>query len=320
MKRIYDLNDEEKVVVPAVVPEGDFDKFDAMMAKTRTYWQTRGDKSRRKMLSDGTMRNTLECMRSLRNKLGSIVFTDDWVSQAADRLKKEGHPDGSINNYMSAINRFFEANGHREISTPYYEVAHVDHYHYSVVEVNKLMASARTLPHRAVLGFLYYQGPRVGEMCDLKMADLDMGRHEVRLYAKKNKKERLIPLMPALIPTLQDWLTMRETKAVPILQEQGLEVPENVFLNQEGRQFNKDSVEGLIDRAAARAGFTGRTLAESHPHTLRHTCANHLIHVHGWDIATVAYFLGDTVNTIERYYAHTGVEDCRRNMLRGMQR
>ena len=108
---------------------------------------------------------------------------------------------------------------------------------------------------------------------------------------------------------------MREN-LVATMKDRGMPEPKNVFLNQDGRPMSWDSVEDAVAHAAERAGFVGKALEEGHPHTLRHSCGNHLLHEYGWDIASVSYFLGDTIATVEKYYAHTGINDCKRNMMR----
>ena len=216
---------------------------------------------------------------------------------------------------MSAVGRFFEANGHR-VQVPYFDVIHVDHFHYSISEVMRMCAVARSIPHNAILNFLFWQGPRVGEICNIKTTDVDMVHEEVKIFGQKNHKWRTIPLQPEVLPSLKAWMDMREKSSVPILQEQGLPVPAYLFLNQDGKMFCKDSIQGVVERAGRRAGFVGDALKESHPHTLRHSIGHYLLHERGWDIATVAYYLGDTIATIEKYYAHTGIDDVRRNMNR----
>lgn len=318
LKAVYKI-DGAAQSVPEVTEQIDTD-FKEQMRLVRKYWQTattKGRSGKKKARSDGTMRNTELMMASLKNKLGSIELTDAWVEKAAERMLQDKMSNGSINAYMHSVSRFFEALGH-PVEVPTYEYDAEEHFYYSVTSVNQLLkgAYARSIPHGAIMAFLYYQGPRNSELCNLKMENLDLVHNEVAIYGQKTHKWRNIPLDPLLMPALNKWLDLRKNEIVPFLKQQGMEVPDNIFLNKFGRPFKDEGIEKLVYNIAKRIGFEGKELTEAHPHTLRHTCCNHLIHVHGWSITDVAYYMGDKVATVEKYYAHTGVNDCRRNMER----
>jgi integrase len=316
MKNIYSLSGEEPEPITGQK------SFEDLMAATRKHWQTSGrrDESgmrrRKKSLADGTMTVTGYCLRSVMRKMGGIELTQEWIDSAAEKLKIAGLDERTINNYMLSIDRVFQANG-ADVIVPQFEETFVEHYHYSISEAEKLIRFGRKEPSKAILGFLYFQGPRVGELCNVNMEHLDMGARRVKLYGQKTRKWRTIPLNPKLLPYLTPWLEMRE-KIVRVLQNSGGQVPNALFLNQCGRRVTEKGVEKLVERTAKKAGFEGKALEEAHPHTLRHSIANHLLHEYNpkWDIPSVAYFLGDSIDTVEKYYAHTNVENCERNMAR----
>ena len=76
-KKIYNVRNEKVFIAPEPVASTVDVELERQIAKTKLYWQTCATKSRRKMLSDGTMRNTGECMRSLKKKLHGIEFSDE---------------------------------------------------------------------------------------------------------------------------------------------------------------------------------------------------------------------------------------------------
>jgi integrase len=313
MKVIYSLKEKEEE--PKQQSDTEFTK---MIEQVNEYYQTKSrsvnDGGRRRVLSDGTLRTNRAVMASLKKKMGGIEITDAWADMVIKTLKKDGLDAGSINTYSDAITRTFRALGH-PIVMPAQDAAHKDHYHYSVTQINRLMDATRSIPHKAVMKFLFYQGPRAGELCDLKMEKLNMDAEEVSIYGQKNHKWRTIPLDPAVIQPLKRWLDMR-VEVVGYMLQQGLTVPDTVFLNRHGNPFSISSIEDIVATSADRTGFTGIERDEAHPHTIRHSRAYNLLFDEKWDIASVAYFLGDRVATIEEYYAHTDAEAVRRNMKR----
>lgn len=315
MRRIYQSNR------PTTAKNANFEitpedaQFMTLWAVTDNYWLTNGD------FADGTKNITYQLVRSLAHKLGDIELSEQWVARAVQQLQKEKKSKKSINTYMDAIKRVYVANGADKIAIPHSKTDDVEHYYYKLpATVEKLIRFGRTETQQAVIAFYYYQALRNTELTELKMKDLRMDSLEVNVYGKKTRKYRLIPLDPRLLPFLTKYLELRRTKFVPDLEAQGISEPSTLFVNELGRQFSDESTRQMVYRTARRAGFEGIDLEEAHPHILRHSRANHLIHHEGWDIATVAYFLGDTVGTVEKYYAHTGSNDCKRNMMKAMRR
>lgn len=315
MKRIYQSNQPttELNANTEIAPEDV--EFLRLWAVTENYWLTNGD------FADGTKKITYQLVRSLVHKLGSIELSEKWVARAVQQLQAEKKSKKSINTYMDAIGRVFDANGAGNIAIPHSKTDDVEHHYYKQPAiVEKLIRFGRTETQQAIIAFYYYQAVRNTELTELKMKDLHMDTLEVNVYGKKTRKYRMIPLDPGVLPYLNKYLELRRNKFVPILEEQGLPVPPNVFLNELGRPFSDESTRQMIYRAGKRAGFEDVDLEECHPHILRHSRANHMLHIEKWDIASVAYFLGDTVGTVEKYYSHTGSINCRNNMLKAMRR
>lgn len=285
--------------------------LEEVLRKTRTYWTTMVTTPR----MDSTMTETDYQFRSMNRKLGGFEFTQDWVARALTACKSEGRNVGSCNTTMAALKRVFVANGaDKEIKFPIdSKWRREEHHYYTVDEVLRLISAARRISHRAILSTLYYQGLRNSELRNLPMSCVDIEKEEMRIWGQKTRKWRTIPINPDLLPVLNQWLSVRDS-AVKAVRSRRISEPIELFFTTRGGKFGHDGVQRIVKRSAERAGFSGISLIEAHPHTLRHTCANHLLHVYGWDLPTVAYFLGDTVSTVAEVYAHTGIEQCRANM------
>ena len=152
------------------------------------------------------------------------------------------------------------------------------------------------LRDRALLEFLYATGARVSEAVGANLTDVDMDDHVARLTGKGDK-QRLVPLGSYACQALERYLdgprAQLQAKAA-----KGAEV-NAIFLNKRGKRLSRQSVWEIVQKAADRAGIT----KEVHPHTLRHSCATHLIQG-GADVRMVQELLGHASVTTTQIYTH----------------
>ena len=134
--------------------------------------------------------------------------------------------------------------------------------HLTVEEVDRLLAQPQVetptgVRDLALLAFLYNTGLRVGELCALNRADVQLladGWGHVQLVGK-GRRLRWVPINSHARRTLEDYLACREDDE-PAL-----------FLNRSGKRFSVRGVALLVNRYLRRIGITDR----SGPHLLRHT-------------------------------------------------
>jgi integrase len=72
-------------------------------------------------------------------------------------------------------------------------------------EVQRLIAHAKNLYHRTILLTLYGAGLRRGELCHLKVRDIDSQRMVLRIEQGKGGRDREIPLSPTLLVALREY-------------------------------------------------------------------------------------------------------------------
>lgn len=153
----------------------------------------------------------------------------------------------------------------------------------------------RALRDRALLALLYGGGLRVSEACGLRMADLSLRAHPgataagVLRVIGKGSKERLVPFGGAARAALEAWLA----EGRPGLAGGS----DSVLLTKSGAALDRHQAFRIV-RAAARVAGIARPI---HPHTLRHSCATHLL-LGGGDLRAVQEYLGHAdLRTTERY-------------------
>ncbi len=168
----------------------------------------------------------------------------------------------------------------------------------------------------AILEFLYATGCRVSELVDLRLDDLhlDVPQPFVRLKGK-GKKERIVPVGSKAVVAVKRWLAIRSPAAR--LKPDG--TPANkkkikglarsllpfVFLSRNG-QLKRTMIHYLV-KACARRARLGKDISA---HTLRHTCATHLLSG-GADVRVVQEFLGHSSILTTQIYTHVDRERLR---------
>jgi site-specific recombinase XerD len=149
---------------------------------------------------------------------------------------------------------------------------------------------------QALLLFLYNTGARVDEAAHVTVADLTLGSSAaVRLVGKGNKT-RVCPLWPLTGDVLKRLVVGRAPH-------------DRVFLNRHGQPLTRFGMYRLVRQAVARACLATPSLKTKRvsPHTLRHTCAVHLLRA-GVDINTIRAWLGHVSLDTTHVYAEVDLE------------
>jgi integrase/recombinase XerD len=166
-------------------------------------------------------------------------------------------------------------------------------------QVVRLLASPATdgpidVRDRALLELLYGTGMRVSEAVGLDLGDVDFEEEVVRVTGKGDK-QRLVPLGRAAAAALRAWLAddVRGHLLAAARRPEG----RAVFCNQRGRRLTRQGVDLVVRRHARRTRLPEGTSA----HTLRHSCATHML-AHGADVRVIQELLGHaSVGTTQRY-------------------
>ncbi|WP_324615124.1 site-specific tyrosine recombinase XerD [Nesterenkonia sedimenti] len=171
------------------------------------------------------------------------------------------------------------------------------------------------LRDRALLEFLYATGARISEAVALDVDDVHAvqdagagGLVLVRVTGKGNK-QRMVPLGSKAQEALGNYLSSagRTTLADKAAARSGRSgASPALFLNKLGGRLSRQSAWEVLKKTADAAGIT----AEVSPHTLRHSCATHLLEG-GADIRTVQELLGHASVTTTQIYTKVTIESLR---------
>jgi site-specific recombinase XerD len=148
---------------------------------------------------------------------------------------------------------------------------------------------------QAVLELLYGSGLRVGELCGLRPADVDLVRGQLLVWGK-GAKQRLLPMSERSVDAVRAWVEHGRSALVTA------DTPADaLFLNRRGRRLTPRDVRRILDRRAS---------APTHPHALRHTFATHLLDG-GADLRAVQELLGHEDLATTQLYTHVSKERLR---------
>lgn len=140
----------------------------------------------------------------------------------------------------------------------------------------------------ALFSLLYGCGLRLGEALALKVADAPHG--DAMTVTGKGRKQRLVPVLPAVRQAIADYLALRPFKA-------GGEAP--LFVGARGKRLNPGVVQRQMRRLRPLLGLPDTAT----PHALRHSFATHLLAA-GGDLRTIQELLGHaSLSTTQRYTA-----------------
>ncbi len=159
-------------------------------------------------------------------------------------------------------------------------------------------SAALALRDTALIELLYGAGLRIAEVVAIKLADLQLGRGEVKVTGKGDKQRVALfgaPCRRALEAYLSDGRPALATTTDAAL-----------FLNRNGGSLGERGARARLDDIARAAG-----LPEAfHPHTLRHSFATHLLDG-GADLRVVQELLGHESLGTTQVYTHVSTTRLR---------
>ena len=132
---------------------------------------------------------------------------------------------------------------------------------------------------KAMLELLYATGIRVTELIDLDIGDVNLAAGVIRCHSRN--KERIIPMYPAAIKALSDYITLVRPQMIALPDEPSL------FVNVSGERMSRQGFWKIIKYYQKKANIE----KDITPHTLRHSFAAHLLE-NGADIHAIQEMLG----------------------------
>jgi integrase/recombinase XerC len=148
-----------------------------------------------------------------------------------------------------------------------------------------------------IVELLYVSGIRRAELIGLKTHHTFFKENIIRVRGKGDK-EREIPLLPAIMEKLKNY--------VSLLQET-FPGSEYLFVTEKGKKLYPSAVNNIVQTVLSKEGFSGK----KSPHMLRHSFATHLLN-NGADLNSIKEVLGHRSLAATQVYTHNSFEKLKK--------
>ncbi len=158
-----------------------------------------------------------------------------------------------------------------------------------VLSEQEMIAMLKCIPnvkHKAIVMLLYSSGLRISELLNLKIADIDMNRMQIRVVQGKGNKDRYVGLSEVFLIVLKRYA-------------EAYKPTDYVFNGEGGGKYSAESTRAIIRNASRKAGIKKKVT----PHILRHSYATHLLE-NGVDLRYIQELLGHKSSETTEIYTH----------------
>lgn len=249
----------------------------------------------------------------------SLVSADDikrWVMA----MNEAEYKASSVNRRISSLRSYFRYLCKREIldKNPTLRISSLKRERRlpEFVEKNKMEAildeitSYKGDEHdqcrdNLIILLFFSLGMRLAELLDIRLDDFSGDRSELKLRGKGDK-ERIVPIIPMLIPYINRYIELRTEVANNKIAENGDKTwnieKESLFLTCKGRQISRSAVYRIVNERLRAAGVESK----SSPHVLRHTFATYMLN-QGADLRSIQEILGHASLEATQIYTHNNI-------------
>ena len=271
-------------------------------------------------LEDGLSKNTLEAYRR------DLTLFAKWLTtNSHDALT--GASMEIIQNYMHTLQNSKATSANRRLTVFKRFYQHAIRLHKISIDPTIKIASAKTpsrniqtlseaqveallnapdvttalgLRDRCMLELMYASGLRVTELVLVKIQEVSMNDHVLRITGKGDKT-RLVPFGEIA----SSWISRYLKDSRPLVMKG--KVDDALFVTARGTAMTRQMFWILIKKYSQLATIN----APLSPHTLRHAFATHLIN-HGADLRVVQLLLGHSDISTTQIYTHVARERLKR--------
>ncbi len=164
-------------------------------------------------------------------------------------------------------------------------------------EVAVILAHCKDVREHAILSLLATSGIRNEELCNLRVADVDMAACELSVREGKGLKDRQVSFDGRCVQILHEYLGQYPREGQSYL----------FTTRRKGEQYTTTALRRLVKRVVARTRIKKRV----YPHLFRHSLATNLI-ARGAHVRAVQHILGHSFLETTMLYVETSPEYVRR--------
>jgi len=239
-----------------------------------------------------------------------LQVTEKTIRLYLIHLNKQEMSKSSISRKMSSLRSFFDfviqevenaSNPAKKIKNPKYKrklpgTINLD----SFEEIFRLLSEDDDLFRRslntAIFELLYGCSLRVSELCTLKVHDVNLANHTIKVLGK-GSKYRIVPLGKTSSEVIKKYLEQREEGE-----------NKNFFLKKDGNSIDRWYVYRLVKKYLTKV----TDIEQKSPHILRHSSATEMLN-RGADLLAVKEILGHENLSTTQIYTHVSVEQLKKS-------
>ena len=155
------------------------------------------------------------------------------------------------------------------------------------------------LRDKLLIELLYSTGIRRAELINLKKSDINSSKTTLKVLGKRNK-ERILPLLPTILPLLNTYIEERSKLEIVIDSD-------SLLLTKSGYKIYETLVYRVINKYLSMVS----PKVKKSPHILRHTFATHLLNK-GADLNAVKELLGHSSLASTQVYTHNSIVELKK--------
>ncbi|MFD2585461.1 tyrosine-type recombinase/integrase [Croceitalea marina] len=152
---------------------------------------------------------------------------------------------------------------------------------------------------KLLIELLYSTGIRRAELINLKKSDINSSKTTLKVLGKRNK-ERILPLLPTILPLLNTYIEERSKLEIVIDSD-------SLLLTKSGYKIYETLVYRVINKYLSMVS----PKVKKSPHILRHTFATHLLNK-GADLNAVKELLGHSSLASTQVYTHNSIAELKK--------
>ena len=151
--------------------------------------------------------------------------------------------------------------------------------------------------NKLIVELFYSTGIRRTELINIKEVDVSFSNEVIKVLGKRNK-ERFVPLLKSVVPTLKKYLELKKEFSKEL---------EVLFITSKGNKIYETLVYRIINSYFSKVS----TKVKKSPHILRHSFATHLLN-EGADLNSVKELLGHSSLASTQVYTHNSLDEIKK--------
>ncbi len=163
----------------------------------------------------------------------------------------------------------------------------------SVIDIVSEKNDFISVRNKLIVELFYSTGIRRIELINIKERNISFSENTIKVLGKRNK-ERFVPLLQSVVPTLKNYLEIRREFSLGL---------EELFITVKGNKIYETLVYRIINSYFSKVS----SKVKKSPHILRHSFATHLLN-EGADLNSVKELLGHSSLASTQAYTHNSLE------------